>query len=68
MMDKKQFVVRGMEAVITKKDHIITAYRDHGFQYTRGDSVTVRNIFAEMFGKETGCGTSKSGSMHLYCL
>jgi len=68
MMDKKQFVVRGMEAAITKKDHVSTAYRDHGFQYTRGDSVTGRNIFAEMFGKETGCATGKSGSMHLYYL
>jgi len=31
-------VAAGMEAAITKQDSIITAYRCHGFTYTRGVS------------------------------
>ena len=38
-----------MEAAITPDDSIITAYRDHGWAYTRG--VEPRAILAELTGK-----------------
>lgn len=38
----------GMEAAIDKNDSIITAYRCHGFTYTRGASV--KAILAELTG------------------
>lgn len=41
-----------MEAAITKEDHVITAYRDHGTFLGRGG--TVFEIFSELFGKKTG--------------
>ena len=37
-----------MEAAITPGDSIITAYRDHGWAYTRG--VEPRAILAELTG------------------
>ena len=39
----------GMEAAITKDDHLITAYRCHAWTYTRGASM--KGILAELTGK-----------------
>lgn len=38
----------GLEAGINPTDHLITAYRAHGFTYTRG--LSVREILAELTG------------------
>lgn len=38
----------GIEAAIKPTDHVITAYRAHGFTFTRG--VPVREILAELTG------------------
>jgi TPP-dependent pyruvate/acetoin dehydrogenase alpha subunit len=39
----------GLEAAITPDDHVITAYRCHGFALARG--ATVYQILAELMGK-----------------
>ena len=59
----QEAVAVGMAAAITKRDHVITAYRDHGVAYSVGMSANV--IFAEMMGKASGCSGGKGGSMHL---
>lgn len=38
----------GIEAAINLTDHLITAYRAHGYTYTRG--VSVKEILAELTG------------------
>lgn len=45
----------GIEAAINPSDHLITAYRAHGYTYTRG--VTIKEILAELTGER---GDSKS--------
>lgn len=54
----------GMEAAIKKDDAVITAYRAHGWTYTRG--VSVLGVLAELLGKKSGCAKGKGGSMHMY--
>lgn len=39
----------GIEAAINPSDHLITAYRAHGYTYTRG--VSVKEILAELTGE-----------------
>ena len=59
----QEAVAVGMAAAITKQDHVITAYRDHGVAYSVG--MPAKIILAEMLGKAAGCSGGKGGSMHL---
>ncbi|PAA70897.1 hypothetical protein BOX15_Mlig000204g2 [Macrostomum lignano] len=54
----------GMEAVLDRNDPVITAYRAHGWTYTRG--VPVKAVLSELTGRASGCAKGKGGSMHMY--
>lgn len=53
----------GAVAALEERDHVITAYRDHGIAIARG--VDTKPLMAEMMGKATGVSGGKGGSMHL---
>lgn len=60
----QEAVAVGIEHAITKEDHVITAYRCHGFAMMRGG--TVRSIIGELLGRREGIAYGKGGSMHMF--
>jgi pyruvate dehydrogenase E1 component alpha subunit len=64
LYDGQEAIAEGMESAMTRKDAIITAYRNHCQAYARGESTYA--ILAEMMGKSTGSSKGKGGSMHYY--
>ncbi|MBC7475207.1 MAG: thiamine pyrophosphate-dependent dehydrogenase E1 component subunit alpha [Candidatus Sericytochromatia bacterium] len=60
----------GQEAVavgicnnLLKTDLLYSSYRSHAYYLAKG--ANLNKMFAELYGKVTGCGKGKAGSMHL---
>ncbi|XP_068566383.1 pyruvate dehydrogenase E1 subunit alpha 1b isoform X2 [Cebidichthys violaceus] len=64
LYDGQEACAVGIEAAINPSDHLITAYRAHGYTYTRG--ISVKEILAELTGRKGGVAKGKGGSMHMY--
>lgn len=53
----------GAVGALEERDHVITAYRDHGIALARG--LDPNPLMAEMMGRKDGVSGGKGGSMHL---
>ena len=51
-------------AHLDEHDAVFSTHRGHGHALAKG--VTARELFAELYGRETGCSHGRGGSMHLF--
>jgi pyruvate dehydrogenase E1 component alpha subunit len=60
----EEAVAAGIMPQLAPDDAVVATYREHGHAILRG--VPMRDVMAEMFGKEAGCSRGRGGSMHLF--
>lgn len=58
----QEAVSAGVAQALEREDHIYGSYRGHGIYLARGGGL--KELFAELYGKETGYAKGKGGSMH----
>lgn len=59
----QEAVAVGTCAALEPDDLVFGSYRSHAFYLAKGGDLA--RMMAELFGKSTGCGSGKAGSMHL---
>jgi len=59
----QEAVAVGACGALAPADLVFGSYRGHAFYLAKGGDL--RAMFAELYGKATGCGGGKAGSMHL---
>lgn len=60
----QEAVCVGVQAALQPDDYVIAGYRSHTLAIAKG--IPAREVFAELFGKVTGCSRGKGGSMHMF--
>src|SRR6187399_1950730 len=60
----QEAIAVGVCAHLRTDDAIFSTHRGHGHALAKG--MPPRELFAELFGKATGCCGGRGGSMHLY--
>ena len=56
-------IAAGVCLNLSPADYVFSYYRSHGHYLAMGGSV--KALFAELYGKKTGCSKGRGGSMHL---
>jgi pyruvate dehydrogenase E1 component alpha subunit len=59
----QEAVAVGACEALRPADLVFGSYRSHAFYLAKGGDLCA--MFAELYGKRTGCGAGKAGSMHL---
>lgn len=59
----QEAVAAGVCAALTRTDYVFGNHRSHGHYLAKGGGM--KELAAEIYGKETGCSRGRGGSMHL---
>ncbi len=59
----EEAIATGVCAALSRKDYIFGTHRSHGHYLAKGGGL--RELIAEIYGKETGCSRGRGGSMHI---
>jgi 2-oxoisovalerate dehydrogenase E1 component len=60
----QEAIAAGVIAHLRPDDVVFSTHRGHGHALAKG--VAPRQLFAELFGRATGCSQGRGGSMHLF--
>ena len=60
----EEAIAAGVCASLAKDDLVYSTHRGHGHALAKG--VPGREVMAELWGKRTGCGGGRGGSMHMF--
>lgn len=60
----EEAIATGVCAHLNRDDVVFSTHRGHGHALAKG--LPPRQLFAELFGRETGCSHGRGGSMHLF--
>lgn len=59
----EEAIATGVSVALAKKDYVFGTHRSHGHFLTKGGKL--RELIAEIYGKEAGCSKGRGGSMHI---
>lgn len=59
----EEAIATGLGASLNERDYVFSNHRSHGHFLAKGGSMAA--MFAEIYGRETGCSRGRGGSMHL---
>ncbi|MHB8522838.1 MAG: alpha-ketoacid dehydrogenase subunit alpha/beta [Limisphaerales bacterium] len=60
----QEAIAVGVCAQLDKQDMVFSTHRGHGHALAKG--VEPQQLFAELYGRATGCSRGRGGSMHLF--
>ncbi|NQS97492.1 MAG: thiamine pyrophosphate-dependent dehydrogenase E1 component subunit alpha [candidate division Zixibacteria bacterium] len=60
----QEAIAAGVGAALSDEDYIFGTHRSHGHYLAKGGGL--KEMIAEIYGKDTGCSRGRGGSMHLY--
>ncbi len=60
----QEAIAAGVCAHLKREDVVFSTHRGHGHALAKG--LAPRQLFAELFGRVTGCSQGRGGSMHLF--
>jgi len=60
----QEAIATGVCAHLRKEDVVFSTHRGHGHALAKG--LPPRELFAELYGRATGCSRGRGGSMHLF--